>query len=102
PTFVNQHNRGNFVTVRDPVTGQAFPNNIIPTSRSSSVSRSFVNQFWEAPQLPGLVANQFLDALRPLRRDKIDGRLDYTLSEKHSLFGRYGWSIYIGTLPSTG
>ena len=101
PTFVNTYNRGTFVTVRDPITGQPFPNNMIPAAAQSSVSQNFINKFWTTPQLPGLVANQFLQAIRPNRRDKWDLRGDYNITDKHRLMARYGWSIYVGAIPTT-
>ena len=46
---------GNFVgakTIKDPLTGIAFPNNTIPTSRISSFATNFMNDFVPMPNAP--------------------------------------------------
>ncbi|HWQ56339.1 MAG TPA: TonB-dependent receptor [Bryobacteraceae bacterium] len=101
PSFVNQFNRGQTVTVRDPLTGTPFSNNVIPSNRISSVSNAFIERFWTAPTGAGIVNNQFTNALRPFRRDKADIRVDYNISPRHTVFGRYGHTYLTVALPTT-
>ena len=102
PAFVNQYNGGATVTVKDPLTGQPFPGNVIPTDRISSVSQYFVNTFWPSPTSNGLLDNYFINALHPYERDKEDGRVDYNFSPRHTLFARFGRTGLRGELPSVG
>ncbi|MBM3773953.1 MAG: TonB-dependent receptor [Acidobacteria bacterium] len=90
PTFVNAFNRGQTVTVRDPLTGTPFANNVIPSARISPVSTSLIRRFWTTPTGPGIVGNQFANSLRPFQRDKADFRVDHNFSERHTFFVRYG------------
>jgi hypothetical protein len=102
PTFVKAYNNGVFVTVKDPLTGQPFPGNIIPTNKISSVSKNFINKYWSLPQLPGISGNSYFDVARPNQRDKYDIRVDSLLSQKHSLMARYGYSLYVDSGLTTG
>jgi hypothetical protein len=99
-SFVQPYNRGQTVVVRDPLSGQPFPNNVIPASRISSVSNAFIKRFWTLPTGPGLVANQYTNALRPFRRDKADFRIDYNFSSRHTFFARYGHTGLTVSLPT--
>ena len=77
-------------TVVDPLTGQPFAGNIIPADRMSQVARNFI-QYIPEPT-PGFnVAGRNTVATRSRDRndDQYTARLDYTLSEKDSFFGRY-------------
>lgn len=87
---------GNFAglpAVTDPTTGQPFPGNQIPTSRFSSVSQAFFRYF-DTPNLgstaPGGLGTNYV-AIAPSRNTnfRYQGRVDYTLSPKDSLFVRY-------------
>ena len=102
PAFVNQYNGGVSVTVNDPLTAQAFPGNVIPPNRISSVSQYFVKNFWSVPSSQGLLNNTFINALHPYERDKEDGRVDYNFSPRHTLFARFGRTALQGSLPSVG
>jgi hypothetical protein len=101
-TFVDQYNGGVTVTVKDPLTGQPFPGNVIPTNQISSVSQYFAKNFWSTPSSDGLLNNTFINALHPYERDKEDGRVDYNFSSHHTLFARFGRTGLRGSLPSVG
>jgi hypothetical protein len=102
PAFVNQYNGGVKVIVKDPLTGLAFPGNVIPANQISSVSEYFIKNFWSTPSSPGLLNNTFINALHPYERDKEDGRVDYNFSARHTLFARFGRTGLHGSLPSVG
>ncbi|MBS1829193.1 MAG: TonB-dependent receptor [Acidobacteria bacterium] len=72
------------------ITGTAFANNTIPTSRISQTSQKLL-EFYKTPTLGG-VSNNYVQALgRPQNRDQFILRLDYVESSKSSWAGRYSW-----------
>ena len=83
--------RGTAITVRDPVTGQPFPNNVIPSERISPQARAIMDFFWPLPNR-GLLSNgygiyqQFVPKTR--NRNRADLRLDHEASANNSLFVR--------------
>ena len=92
---------GNFgsTTIRDPLTGQPFPGNTIPANRISPISQRLVNEFVPAPNVGAnlyTVSPSVSDT-----RDQAGLRLDYRLSDKHSLLGRYLWSDSLVLTPRT-
>jgi hypothetical protein len=74
----------------DPLTGQPFSGNVIPADRMSQIARNFV-QYIPEPTPGFSVAGRNTVATRSRDRDddQFTARLDYTLSEKDSFFGRY-------------
>jgi hypothetical protein len=84
--------RGDFSSVRnriyDPLTGQPFPGNIIPTSRLSPQAQYF-NQYIPDPNTSS--GTYAWSADRELRADQFTLRIDHTLSEKHKMFVRYSF-----------
>jgi Carboxypeptidase regulatory-like domain len=100
PAFVGKYNDGKFVTVNDPYTGQPFPNNVIPSSLISPVAQNFIKNFWTNPTGPGLTANQYTNALRPFRRDKLDTKVDYNLSSQNTMYARFGYTYLNVSLPT--
>jgi len=87
---------GKVVTVNDPLTGQPFPNNIIPAERLSANGIGFLNAYPEptAGFLQG--RNNFIQT-RPQPEDqrKDTLSLDYVANERHSIKFRgsmYNWT----------
>jgi hypothetical protein len=95
---------GNFngisTVIYDPATGNAngtgrtpFPNNTIPAGRISYAAQQMVKLMTaDAPNVAGagLNNNFFGAADSEYTRDNIDTRVDFNLSSKSTLFGRYG------------
>ncbi len=95
----NNVKAGNFTTepgatVRDPLTGQPFPGNVIPTSRINPVARAVV------PLMASInfgdptrrTPNNFIEnRVANIESDQYDLRIDQTFGSKHSVFGRYTW-----------
>ena len=99
------------VVIYDPATGNAdgtgrtpFPNNVIPANRISYAANQMIklltaNSNADAPNVAGAnllsangVNNDFFGAAdAEYVRDNVDTRLDYNLSSKSSIFGRYGF-----------
>lgn len=73
--------------VRDPLTGQPFPGNIIPSSRISPAAARLLNDFVPLPNSPGnryIVSPTVSDT-----RDQFGARVDFQISGRHSVLGRY-------------
>lgn len=79
-------------------TRTPFPQNIIPASRFDPTAKVLMN-VWGAPDLPGNVNNFAGNTSLGGNQTQETVRGDYTLKEKHRLFGRY--TYWSGTsLPS--
>ena len=85
---------GTGITIKDPTTGQPFPNNQIPSSRISSVAQGFLT-LYPLPNAGDLnavhAANYIANRDRSLHSDQYDIRIDHYLTSKMSLFGRWTW-----------
>ena len=67
-----------------------YPGNIIPVSRQSVVARNLVKfPYWAAPTSPGVTNNFLRYAGSGGNNDQYNGRIDFSLSAKQRLFGRY-------------
>ncbi len=83
------------VTIKDPLTGLPFPGNIIPTNRINAVSQKTQDLYIPKPN-QGLAnsTNQNYGFMFPhptdlYRWDSHTDRMDWRISEKNTLFGRY-------------
>ena len=80
---------GNFgsTVIRDPQTGQPFPNNTIPPERLSRAALKLIEDFY--PHANSGV-NRYIESPETQDdRNNIGGRLDYQISNKQSVLGRY-------------
>ncbi len=82
------------VTVRDPLTGQAFANNRIPDNRISAISKAILTLY----PLPNVsdpdrfrVANYIRNSSSSINSDQYDIRIDHNLTSKQSVFSRWTW-----------
>lgn len=80
------------VTVRDPLTRQPFPGNIIPANRINAVPRAII------PLYPGIntgtpdrrsVGNFVENRVANIESNQYDVRVDHTFSPQHTVFGRW-------------
>ncbi|MEO8500716.1 MAG: TonB-dependent receptor [Vicinamibacteria bacterium] len=86
-------------TVRDPLTGQPFAGGVIPASRISPISAKLLSDFMP---LPNSGANRYIVSPDVVdTRNQAGGRLDYKLSEKHQMIGRFLWSHTQVATPKT-
>ncbi len=85
-------------TVRDPLTGQPFPGNVIPASRVDPVARAIMDLLPE-PNTPG--ANNYTrpDAQVTDDADRVLGRIDFRPSGKDTIFARYIYTTRKRVLP---
>jgi outer membrane receptor protein involved in Fe transport len=80
---------GNFgsTTIRDPQTGVAFANNTIQPERLSAAALKLLNDFYPRANSG---TNRFLSSPETKDdRNNFGGRLDYQISNKQSMLGRY-------------
>ncbi len=103
---------GNFSgssAITNPLTGQPFPGNQIPASLISQVSQASQSLFFPLPNFgPPTLQSGNWRALLPStsRSDTGDGRIDYNISDKDRVFGRYNYhanfsdSVNGGSLPA--
>ena len=79
-----------------------FANNTIPASQFDAVSTRVLG-LYPAPNLPGLNSNFLLNPNQQEDRHQLDNRVDYRLSEKDQIYGRYSYTnrkfIAPGSLP---
>ncbi|HXM34739.1 MAG TPA: TonB-dependent receptor, partial [Pyrinomonadaceae bacterium] len=102
--------RGNLSTLTsdpiiDPMTGQAFAGNVIPTNRISQTARNLLAKYYPTPNSTNSNANLFLLTPVPADTNGYDVRIDQVLSKQHSLYGRWSWknisaTTANGLLPS--
>jgi hypothetical protein len=87
--------QGNLIVVRDPLTGQPFQDNKIPTSRLNPVSLALQQKFYALPNFGNLntLANQNYRENRqnPIfaHQPQLTVRLDHRFSEKAFVYGRF-------------
>jgi hypothetical protein len=92
--------RGDFsgagVTIRDPLTGQPFPGNIIPTSRFSPIARAVLaNQnLYPLPNRPGNSSNLVAPFSDKKRSHQGDLKIDASLSQSDRMFVRVSHQAY--------
>ncbi|MBI1356151.1 MAG: TonB-dependent receptor plug domain-containing protein [Acidobacteria bacterium] len=80
-------NTGALIVVKDPATGQAFANNMIPTQRLDPTGLKIL-ELYPLPNRSG--AQNFVSSpSSSFDQDAYTGRVDYQATEKDSLFGRY-------------
>ena len=80
---------GNFgsTTIRDPATGLPFPDNTIPADRMSASALQLLNQFVPTANSG---ANRYVVSPDTVdHRDSLGVRVDYQISQRHSVLGRY-------------
>jgi hypothetical protein len=85
-------------TVRDPLTGQPFPNNTIPSFRFDPVAVAILGLLPE-PNTPGNNNYTRPDANVIDNADRFLGRVDLRLSDSNNVFGRYIYTTRERVLP---
>lgn len=85
---------GSPTVVRDPVTSQPFPGNVVPQSMLSSVALKWQEMFFPKPNFGAsnlTVANFRGTYPQETRQDQFDIRVDHYISEKNTIYGRYSY-----------
>lgn len=89
--FSDDERRGVFsVPIRDPFTGQPFPNNTIPPSRIDPISARILQLIPRANR-PDPARNYLFEGRKPaeINADNAVSRVDYNLGASDTLYGRY-------------
>jgi hypothetical protein len=76
-------------TIVDPLSGDPFPNNVIPESRVLRVFPDYIPEFIPLPNRPGLASNFVAPGSRDNEVDQFLGRYDHRFTQNFSLMGRY-------------
>jgi hypothetical protein len=74
--------------VNNPYTGQLYPDGVVPASEITSFARKVFGDL-PAPNRPGVANNYEWLPRGTTKDDKGDGRLDYYLNAKWTVFGRF-------------
>src|SRR6266496_4266246 len=86
--------QGNFseisTAIRNPLTGQPFPGNIIPASQISPIARKLLD-YYPAANLPGTGSNLQSNAASDDNVDQVLFRVDQNVGNKARLYFRYNW-----------
>ena len=80
---------GNFgaTTIKDPLNGQPFINNMIPANRIDPIAAKILNAYIPLPNQPG---NRLVRSPNTQdKRNQFGDRVDYRVNDRHTLFGRY-------------
>jgi hypothetical protein len=85
--------------VKDPLTGQPFPNNQIPLNRISPTALALLNDSKNYPlpnrDVSGVTNNYVGDTLTTYRGHQGDLRLDWSASANDKLWGRFTFATYV-------
>jgi hypothetical protein len=102
-------NNGFFSTaqiIRDPLTGQPFPNNVIPTNRLSANGLALLSVFpLPTPGFHSGTANAIINSPNPQDQRKDNIRFDYRYNANNTFtyrYGKYNWKAvdsFRGTFP---
>ena len=91
--FTDAMRKGDFTgypkTVKDPLTGDPFPGNIIPTNRLNPVSLSYLDAMMPRANLPGFSLNLIRPFTTSRDWDQYMGRVDYHASDRDTIFFRF-------------
>lgn len=81
--------------IRDPLTGNPFPGNIIPANRISPVARAIMNSaLYPAPNRSGIANNFVGETLLTIRAHQGDARFDWNASTNDKVWARYSFATY--------
>ena len=87
-----------YPTIKDPTTGQPYPNNVIPAAQIDPYGRKLLNLF-PLPNQPGNVNNYARTGALVDDTDSYDARVDWSASEKDLVFGRFTSSNRTRDIP---
>jgi outer membrane receptor protein involved in Fe transport len=89
-------------TIIDPVTGQPFPNNTVPTNRFSRLAQLAIrNEWWPAPNVDLPQGNYQQVRTLPQKQNQWTARLDQELGRFGRVFVRYTKTSYENTSNGT-
>lgn len=82
--------------IYDPLTGQPFPNNVIPADRIEPIARNIIDMLYPEPNIPGRVAasgqtidNYLINPTKEREDDQFNVKVDHNLTSANRFFVRY-------------
>ncbi len=87
------------VTIYDPLTGNPFPNNLIPSTRINPVAAGLL-KYYPNPNAPGYKNNYQAPITTIANSDNINSRLNQTLNAKNRINGGMGYQGNNSTTPN--
>jgi hypothetical protein len=87
------------VTIFDPLSGSAFPGNVIPANRLNPTSLALLN-YYPTPNAPGYRQNYQAPLTTVLNSDNLNARLNQTIGKKDRLSGGLGYMGSNSTTPN--
>ncbi len=95
-------------TIYDPLTGQPFPGNQIPTSRFNATSKKILDQLVPESNTAGTrsangqtINNYLINPTLERQDNQIDTKVDHTLTNNNRFFVRYSYQKTHRVLPAT-
>ncbi|WP_263417158.1 TonB-dependent receptor [Terriglobus albidus] len=76
--------------IYDPTTCLPFTNNVIPTARQTKAAINYLNAY-PLPSRGGLINNYYVVRNQIRNFNDFDGRIDFRISQKDSVFARYSY-----------
>jgi hypothetical protein len=94
--------------IYDPLTGQPFQGNIIPSDRIDTVARNILSQLYPLPNTAGaagstgqVLNNYLINPIKERQDNQLDSKADYNLSSNHRFFVRYSYQKTHRLQPAT-
>lgn len=103
---------GNFSEISraiyDPLTGQPFPGNVIPTGRIDPVAAAILTQLYPAPNTAGTrqangqtINNYLINPIKERQDNQFDVKVDHNLSTNNRFFTRFSYQKTHRLQPAT-
>ena len=84
--------------IYDPLTGQPFPGNAIPSNRIDSVARNILTQLYPEPNTAGTrqangqtINNYLINPIKERQDNQFDVKIDHNLTASNRFFARYSF-----------
>jgi hypothetical protein len=94
--------------IYDPLTGQPFPGNVIPSSRIDPIARNIFEQLYPEPNTAGRVAangqvidNYLINPIKEREDDQFNVKVDQNLTTNNRFFVRYSFEKTHRLQPAT-
>jgi hypothetical protein len=103
---------GNFSALNrvifDPLTGQPFSGNVIPTDRIDPVAKNVLSQLYPEPNTPGrtqangqTIDNYLINPIKERQDNQLDTKVDHNLTSSNRVFARYSFQKTHRLQPAT-
>jgi hypothetical protein len=95
--------------IYDPLTGEPFPGNIIPSGRIDSVAKAILSQLYPEPNTAGTrqssngqtINNYLINPIKERQDNQFDVKVDHNLTSSNRFFTRYSFEKTHRLQPAT-